>query len=461
MLSGSNSAWRNVEGAWLLKKERRIETQMTLSNQIKSVLAAGSVLVLAASGGNLLSAQNNRGGGGPPQSGRGGGAGEGGPTSDMLKACEAKGSGDTCTADGNEGTCFAPRSNLPLACVPENGRGDQGGRGQRGGGGMAQSNTGMPVAGTQAYTLGVACSHSVDSVNASLGLPSKVTWTCERGQRKMTANSIPMHSTGQFPNLGNPSRVSPQSVSMAVTTSPIALSGPGGRVKEPAVALNGVKFDPGTAARCEDTMTDPSQCDLGRGTGRWAIEALGQDVFDFGEDENNAHVQPTGHYHYHGVPEGMLTEANRRGEAMQLIGWAKDGFPIYARYGYASPMAPLSGYKAMTTSYRLKSTPDKERPSTALVPMGTFTNDWEYVAGSGDLDECNGRFGTTPEFPDGIYHYYATDAFPYVQRCVKGSVESSPRVEQRGAGRGGEGRGRGGRRGNGERRPPRDGGGRQ
>ncbi len=24
------------------------------------------------------------------------------------------------------------------------------------------------------------------------------------------------------------------------------------------------------------------------------------------------------------------------------------------------------------------------------------------------------------EFPNGIYHYYATDSYPYFQRCVKG-----------------------------------------
>ena len=55
--------------------------------------------------------------------------------------------------------------------------------------------------------------------------------------------------------------------------------------------------------------------------------------------------------------------------------------------------------------------------------MGTFTQDYEYVAGSGsDLDECNGRNGVTPEFPEGIYHYYATNSFPFLQRCVKGAL---------------------------------------
>jgi hypothetical protein len=43
------------------------------------------------------------------------------------------------------------------------------------------------------------------------------------------------------------------------------------------------------------------------------------------------------------------------------------------------------------------------------------------VAGVGDLDECNGRTGVTPQFPNGIYHYYSTDSYPYFQRCIKGN----------------------------------------
>jgi hypothetical protein len=54
--------------------------------------------------------------------------------------------------------------------------------------------------------------------------------------------------------------------------------------------------------------------------------------------------------------------------------------------------------------------------------LGHFTSDWKYVVGSGDLDECNGRYGVTPEFPKGTYHYYITDTYPFVQRCVKGNT---------------------------------------
>jgi hypothetical protein len=54
--------------------------------------------------------------------------------------------------------------------------------------------------------------------------------------------------------------------------------------------------------------------------------------------------------------------------------------------------------------------------------MGAFTQDFEYIPGYGDLDECNGRIGVTPEFPDGIYYYMVTDEFPYFSRCLKGNI---------------------------------------
>jgi len=76
----------------------------------------------------------------------------------------------------------------------------------------------------------------------------------------------------------------------------------------------------------------------------------------------------------------------------------------------------------MKASYQLNSDISEHRPSLDVYPFGTFLQDWKYVAGSGDLDECNGQVGVTPEFPQGIYHYYATDSYSYLQRCVKGRI---------------------------------------
>jgi hypothetical protein len=58
---------------------------------------------------------------------------------------------------------------------------------------------------------------------------------------------------------------------------------------------------------------------------------LGQTFFKWGTDTSNAHVQPNGMYHYHGIPEGLVTKLGNGNKAMTLIGWAADGFPIYAR----------------------------------------------------------------------------------------------------------------------------------
>jgi hypothetical protein len=242
-------------------------------------------------------------------------------------------------------------------------------------------------------------------LNATLGLTSSVNINCAGGQRVMTGNGVPDHVTGTFPNSGNPNRISAQVVQFTAPLAPVA-STTATNVMISGYANNSVKFDPGTAESYQNA-------------GVWRIEALNQTYFAFGVDGSNAHVQPNGAYHYHGMPEGYMATLNK-GTAMTLVGFAADGFPIYARYGYNVATNAASGVRAMQPSWRMKSSPDAGRPATSIVPMGTFVQDYEYVAGLGDLDECNGRTGVTPEFPNGIYHYYITDGYPYIQRCTKG-----------------------------------------
>jgi hypothetical protein len=51
--------------------------------------------------------------------------------------------------------------------------------------------------------------------------------------------------------------------------------------------------------------------------------------------------------------------------------------------------------------------------------LGSFVEDYIYLNGAGDLDQYNGRFCVTPEFPKGTYAYFVTTdligkpAFPY------------------------------------------------
>lgn len=275
-------------------------------------------------------------------------------------------------------------------------------------------------------TDGVLCNYSDSTPNSSdsVSITSTSSWLCDGENRNLTANGIPDHVVGTFPNPNNPNTITEQSVSASFTLNPkestaaTTLGGPAGVI---AYVLNGVKVDAGTGGTCDDTG---DTCDLGQRVGNWSIEALGQTSFNFGTDENNAHVQPDGVYHYHGVPEGFVTKQGGDSSKMTLIAWAADGFPIYARYGYSDVNNANSELKVMTGSYAYVSEVSSSRPSVNTYPLGTFSQDWTYVAGSGDLDECNGRYGVTPEFPEGIYHYYATDSYPYFQRCVKGEVEA-------------------------------------
>jgi YHYH protein len=292
------------------------------------------------------------------------------------------------------------------------------------GGGGDSNDSSDTTSATGTGTAGVLCSYTSSVVNTSPAVNATATaaWSCSGTLRTVAANGLPDHAVGTFPNADNPNTISAQSISASLTLTPTATSVVTPRVgamDKPGMALNGVVFDPGTAGTCDNAGT----CQQGGPVvGDWSLEALGQTSFKWGTDSNNAHVQPNGMYHYHGVPEGLATRLNNGKKVMTLIGWAADGFPIYARYGHTAATDAGSAVGVVTSSYRIKATPDAFRPATTTYPMGTFTQDYEYVAGSGDLDECNGRTGVTPEFPQGTYHYYATDTYPYLQRCVKGKL---------------------------------------
>ena len=291
------------------------------------------------------------------------------------------------------------------------------------GGGGNDTTTGTSTTATTS-TAAVLCSYSSNAFNPNplVNLTSTANWSCTSSLRKLSANGVPDHDVGPF-NIQTDLdfKISAQSVSVSAPIAPVLTSTArqlGGPVGDIGYILNGVKMDPGTGGSCNDSG---SNCTLLGQAGPWRMEALGQTSFNFGADSNNAHVQPGGVYHYHGMPEGFIKKLGK-GQAMTLVGWAADGFPVYARYGYSVAADASSTLKVLKSSYRLKASPDANRPSTGLLPMGTFLQDYEYVTGLGDLDECNGRSGVTPEFPKGTYHYYATDTFPYLQRCVKGQL---------------------------------------
>jgi hypothetical protein len=240
-----------------------------------------------------------------------------------------------------------------------------------------------------------------------------VSITTEGDYRQLTSNGIPDHQPGQFPNRGNPNTIGPIQYRFRMPLNPKPLDevrGAGGALF--GVALNGIPFDPGTA-------------ELWNGDPNWRYDALSGKI-NLGVDSSNAHVQPTGAYHYHGLPLGMIEHRGQKADQLVLLGYAADGFPIYGQWGHSDPKDANSPLKKLRSSYQLRK---GERPGDGQGPGGeydgTFNQDWEFVAGSGDLDECNGRVGVTAEYPAGTYHYVITDSFPFISRYFRGVPDQS------------------------------------
>ncbi len=345
----------------------------------------------------------------PPPGGRGG------PPPEAFTACENLTAQDMCTVEARgqtlSGQCQAERGGERQLCVPE---GHNENRENRAGPPHPDGHAGS----TRPHQR-PAREHNMTQSPKSVALyPAFVApITSNRydseiaGEwRTLKANSISVHKTGEFPNPDNPNTIAEQNFDVRIPAHPVKTDTPT-RVKIPGYGLNGVSFDPGAG---EFYKGDPS---LG-----WQYEALSGAV-PLGLDANHAHVQPSGKYHYHGLPTGLMDRlGSDPAKHSPQIGWAVDGFPIYALRGYESLDAPLS-VTELKSSYRLKSGP---RPTGINQPGGTydgtFTGDYEYIEGLGDLDACNGRVAITPDFPNGTYAYFLTQTYPVIPRCVMGTL---------------------------------------
>lgn len=117
-----------------------------------------------------------------------------------------------------------------------------------------------------------------------------------------------------------------------------------------------------------------------------------------------------------------------------LLGFAYDGYPIYGAYGYKNADG-TGGIVRMKSSYSLRSITTRTTyadgstvtpgpPVNTTYPLGLFREDYQYTAPTSSqpdyLDEHNGRFCVTPEYPSGTYAYFCTvdanhnSAYPYV-----------------------------------------------
>ena len=199
------------------------------------------------------------------------------------------------------------------------------------------------------------------------------------------------------------------------------------------IALNGVYMMPAPATPFifEDVNTGEYNWD-------WVFEPTTNigDGRDFvALDCASAHVNPNSGYHYHGnmyeyveeLEQGISTLNTPPAEVLQ-VGWAADGFPVLYRFGPDKE----GNIKEMFPSFQLKS---GLRPGDGIsAPCGSYsgkyTNDFGYVAGKGDLDECNGIEAsitlTTAQGEENFdYYYVVTQDFPQISRCIKGNFNDS------------------------------------
>jgi len=199
------------------------------------------------------------------------------------------------------------------------------------------------------------------------------------------------------------------------------------------IALNGVYMMPAPATPFifEDVNTGEYNWD-------WVFEPTTNigDGRDFvALDCASAHVNPNSGYHYHGnmyeyaeeLEQGIST-LNIPPAAVLQVGWAADGFPVLYRFGPDKE----GNIKEMFASFQLKS---GLRPGDGIsAPCGSYsgkyTNDFGYVAGKGDLDECNGIEAsitlTTAQGEETFdYYYVVTQDFPQISRCIKGDFNDS------------------------------------
>jgi hypothetical protein len=198
----------------------------------------------------------------------------------------------------------------------------------------------------------------------------------------------------------------------------------------------------------------------GGGDGIWRRNAVYAETVTF--DPCNAHQPGSGEYHYHdnpvclryqmgdniagtnvGTSTATFSETTGTHTHSPILGWSYDGFPVYGPYGYATATSATSGVRRMVSSYALRTDNTTTRTSlpawaqayqgittalttsqygpavSATYPLGRYVEDYAYTAGSGDLDQYNGRFCVTPDFPAGTYAYFVTidasgnAAFPY------------------------------------------------
>ena len=212
-------------------------------------------------------------------------------------------------------------------------------------------------------------------------------------QKCISSDGVPNHKIGKFPTKGNPNKFKKQNLKFCFTKKPVKRSNLRYIVSTVGVTLTGIPIRPGTAAWYDESSPKKHSQNQSSGLNLEAIRPFEKIL---GIDEYNGHLDFRGLYHYHKPNPSLLLNDQ------SLIGYAADGFEILYVPG------------KFKTSWQLKKGNRKTKPFGKHD--GSFKEDYEFIKGSGDLDECNGIV------LDGNYKYFATNSFPFFPRCHWGDV---------------------------------------
>lgn len=285
----------------------------------------------------------------------------------------------------------------------------------------------------------------------STAQPNNILVNCQKVEYSnnfayVTATGVPAYTTGPFQD-GNPSQATDQAAIFKMplnpqqnTGTPTATNGGNIGIFINGVALfdyrDGVAWNPNTNALCGGPG-NPSCPGGPQANMDWNRDAVPAEKDGF--DCSKGHPA-MGNYHHHQNPSAFDLDINVVSTVCNLydadglyildsnvhsplIGFAYDGFPIYGGYGYKNTDG-TGGITRIRSSYFLRNmTTRTNGPAVdATYFLGYFREDYEYIAHTEQehLDEHNGRFCVTPEYPNGTYAYFATvdenwnSAYPYV-----------------------------------------------
>lgn len=272
----------------------------------------------------------------------------------------------------------------------------------------------------------------------------------------VTATGVPAYITGPFLD-GNPSFTTNQNAIFKMPLNPTQNTGTATATQGGNIGIfingvamfdyrDGVAWNATTSALCGGPGNPP--CPGGpTATMPWNRDAIVAERAGF--DCAKGHPAQ-GNYHHHQNPSAFKLDLTvisticdiydadglyviNENEHSPLIGYSYDGFPVYGAYAFKNADG-TGGITRMKSGYQLRNiTTRTTSPTGATVtsgpnvsttyPLGYFREDYEFITHAGEadyLDEHNGRFCVTPEYPNGIYCYFATvdaswnSAYPYL-----------------------------------------------